>query len=493
MVLKKTKDKINVNRVQAKQTYVYVGRVWDASTFTILSSKLAWKDSNRISWSKYQIKETDMRVKTASFTSPFYFDLTTGLHTVLITSPYHEDFAGIVLKVKYNEDDNTYEYQCQDWSRLYQRYRSQKTWNFPVYNLLQGLILRMTGDETKLVKKYKDMVSGLRPKEMYNMKDWGCKINFNPMNEKISWLIKKGRIIDIIRDIIFGSGAPIDVYFNKYGVLQIEPYDLNEWQKTGLHLFNQETASRIPEFDTTNVITRVGVEPVEYKGTNLAQYYSSEELVNLDLTAFFGTLSTVIANPNEKTTTTSKNPTTTSTASKKDNPYGTKKKKVWIDADSGSCGTRNALANALRRKGWTVHVGGCGPNYHYSDYFRVSSDYQCLINIYNGFCAGTIREAYSSYIQNTLKRKGVVLIPCFITSSWTNPRGMKPYRYGDFSGYRASRAWDDNFSSSDPSISNVGNFFKKNNAKYLCYPNVDGLVTQFLAGGYFEWKKSGGR
>ena len=72
------------------------------------------------------------------------------------------------------------------------------------------------------------------------------------------------------------------------------------------------------------------------------------------------------------------------------------------------------------------------------------------------------------------------------TSGWTNPNGMKPYRYGDFSGYNASRAWDDNFSSSDPSIKNVSDWLKKNNALYCANPTADGIVNQFLAGGYFK-------
>ena len=79
------------------------------------------------------------------------------------------------------------------------------------------------------------------------------------------------------------------------------------------------------------------------------------------------------------------------------------------------------------------------------------------------------------------------MVVVFDTRTWTS--GMKPYRYGDFSGYNAKRAWDDNFSSSDPSINNVGQWFKSKGAKYCAYPNVDGAIEQFLAGGYFKWKK----
>ena len=107
--------------------------------------------------------------------------------------------------------------------------------------------------------------------------------------------------------------------------------------------------------------------------------------------------------------------------------------------------------------------------------------------MYNGFCAGTVREAYSSSIQNVLKSKGVQLVIMWDTSDWTNPQGMAPYKYGDFTGYNAKRAWDDNFSVGDPSINNVGAWLKSNNAFYCANPTAQGLVDQFLAGGYFAY------
>ena len=169
------------------------------------------------------------------------------------------------------------------------------------------------------------------------------------------------------------------------------------------------------------------------------------------------------------------------------NPYGTKAKKAWINADSGSNDMKLAVADLLRKLGWEVYVDGTGPGYHYPGYFSVTSDYQVYITLYNGFCAGTVREAYSSSIQNTLNRKGVQLVIMWDSRDWTNPQGMAPYRYGDFTGYDASRAWDDDFSPTDPSIKNVGDWLKQQNAKYCTYPSAEGLVAQFCAGGYFAY------
>lgn len=165
---------------------------------------------------------------------------------------------------------------------------------------------------------------------------------------------------------------------------------------------------------------------------------------------------------------------------KGNNPYGLKGKSVWIDADGGSDAIKWQLANALKKLGWEVHVGGTYANAHYEDYFNAHPG--CvLITIYNGFCAGTIRELASSSVQDLLKTKNVVCVPIWHTAGWNG--GMKAYKYGDFSGYSAQRAWDDDFSSTNPAITNVEEFLKVNNIKYCAAPTCDLIVKQFLKGG----------
>ena len=84
-----------------------------------INKTVNWNGSKKIPYQKYSVKESDMRVKTATFTSPQYLDLTTGLYAIRILSRYHENFAGVVLDVDYNEDTGLYDYQCQDFSRFY--------------------------------------------------------------------------------------------------------------------------------------------------------------------------------------------------------------------------------------------------------------------------------------------------------------------------------------------------------------------------------------
>jgi len=159
--------------------------------------------------------------------------------------------------------------------------------------------------------------------------------------------------------------------------------------------------------------------------------------------------------------------------------------KVWINADNGSDDMKQELAGSLMNLDYDVHIGKTGSNVHYEDYFNVSSDYEFYITIYNGFCAGTVREAYSDKIQKVLKEKGVSLVIVWDSRCWLE--GMKKYRYGDFKGYRARRAWDDNFSKEDPSIDDVDVYLRNNAAFYCVGPTAKLILEQFNAGGYFKW------
>ena len=158
--------------------------------------------------------------------------------------------------------------------------------------------------------------------------------------------------------------------------------------------------------------------------------------------------------------------------------------KAWINADNGSDERKQEIAAALEAAGWEVFVGKTHSNAHYEDYYNVTGEYQVYITVYNGFCAGTVREAYSDEIQNELKKKGVQLVIIWDSAEWLEK--MKPYRYGDFRGYHAKKAWDDNFSVSDPSIEDVDAFLRENHAVYCVGPDVRSIMEQFEAGGYFK-------
>ena len=443
-----------------------------------------WKGAKKIPYSKYSIKESDMRVKTATFSSPSYIDLTTGLYAIRIVSRYHENFAGVVLDVDFNEDTGIYDYQCQDFSRFYISKLELIANKVPLYKLLMQLITHMKMKiKPKMSRKgYTATLSGLRPLTMYNQSLYkGNRYKGNPFNKNISIIARDKSQIEVIRDIVFSQLGYFDVYFNDRGVLQIEPLSKTDWENTGLHLTNNEFSDRKFKFSTTNTITGVIVNGNDAKA---GKKFGGNSLVNLNLSAFFGNITTSIANPIQPKATTKK---TTPAVTNKDNPYGKKAKKIWLGADSGSGGFGKEIQSLLEKNGWYVHWSGEGPNVHYEDYFDVSSDYQVLGIVDNGFCVGTVAEAYSSSIQNTLREKGVTVMFMFDTREWTNPDGMKPYRYGDFKGARIGKAWDDDFSGWTGKM-NVDSFFRENHAVYCANPTASGIVDQFLKGGYYASK-----
>ena len=114
MFFVKSDETTEANSVKQDQVRLLVFRKVKANSF--INFDLGG-GHNTIKFTKFQIKETDLRVKTATFSSPTYLDLTTGQYGVLLLSPYHENFGGVILSVEYDEDNELYNYQCQDWSR----------------------------------------------------------------------------------------------------------------------------------------------------------------------------------------------------------------------------------------------------------------------------------------------------------------------------------------------------------------------------------------
>ena len=375
MSLTKSVEKIyeNTNLVQNK-TYIYIGRKKDARNMWV-----DWSKKDAIHFSKYQIKETDMRQKTATFSSPDYIDLTTGQYCILITSPYHEDFGGIIISVEYDEDTGMYDYQCQDWSRIYQgRFqlvngtKGYRFYNILIWLITMGNVPLNSLNSRSRTGEYKKVLSGLRPRLYYDQGVWENGVKFNPMDFKNSMVIKDKSWIEAIRDLVYGTGAYIDVYFNKYGILQLEPFNRNDWLSGGLYLTTKELSSRKFKFDTTNVIT--GVEVNSENALSIGHGYSSKSLTGLNLAVFFGNLTTSVANPNKTST-----KTVTTKTTVKDSGKEGKGITVFMNIDnimnkSADKKLMNDIAKLLRKRGYKTEIGGIGPSYHYSQINKVKKN-----------------------------------------------------------------------------------------------------------------------
>lgn len=486
-IVKTNTTLFDVNHVDNNNTFIYVARKNNATDLWI-----DWKDKYQIHWEKYQIKETDMRQKTATFTSPTYLDLTTGQYCVLITSPFHEDFGGVIMKVEYDKKNQLYSYQCQDFSRNYQTKFELISNKIKLHRILQYLITRggysLKGKITnKTKKKYKKVLSGLRPAYQYDQEFYGSTIRFNPMTNIQKIIIRNQSVIEVIRNLVIGSGAYIDVYFDKYGIIHIEPYHKNDLFNTGLYLTTPEIAEAKYKFDTTNIITGVAVQSTNKN--KIGKVYSSSSLFNLDLSVFFGKQTTSISNPNQSTASTStSNKTSKSASSKKSNtskktsnPYGTKKKEVWFSMDeAGSVSADNTflknIAKELKKHGWKAHNMGRSREAHHRNRNKAKNGIWWMI--FNGVDPGTLRYANDQWFRTPLVNNNSRMVIGFHKNACDIRKGGKCYK-------RIGKAWDDHYSSRDTSIKYPADYLTRHGVPFMYTKGYDykTLVSKFVAGG----------
>ena len=474
---------------------IHIAMINNATAFPNIN----WNNSKtKIPYKKYNIKETDFRIKTATFVSPWYFDLTTGRFAVLISSIYHENFAGIILDVEYDEETGLYTYQCQDWSRVWISKSELICTKKPVIRVLRWLITKGGLTITRKPKQselniYKNVLSGVKKTELYDQSLYpGNRYTGNPMYNNVNLIIRDKSYIEAIRNLIFSQLGWFDIWFNDKGNIQITPLSKTDWENTGLHLSNSEYYNRKFKFATTNVITGVVVNGSDMTS---GKVYNDTTLTGLQLSAFFGDNAISISDPNSKNTskaatTSSKKTTSSSSTTTMKNPFNNKDKKIIVSADGGSGDFRSGIISKLEADGWSVTDLGTGPGTHSRSYDILSSKYAVNLTIYNGADPATIAEPVTGWLNHNHKKAGVTLVQMFDTRTWTNPQGMKPYRYGNFDGYYCGKAWDDNYSNGNVDINNLGAWYKKYYPEvvHVCGPSVSEAYTQFKKGGYLKSK-----
>ena len=449
-----------------------------------------WSNAKKIPYSKYNIKESDMRIKTATFSSPQYLDLTTGLFAIRIVSKYHENFAGLVLDVTYNEKTGIYDYQCQDFSRFYISQNEIIVAKKPIWKILMALI---TQGKLKIGKKmsrrgYENILSGFRGLSKYNQSLYPNQhYKGNPFTKNISLIARDKPTIEVIRDLVFSSKGYFDVYFNERGILQIEPLSKTDWENTGLHLSNQEFSERKFKFSTTNAISGVRINGTDNKGGKTI--WSDDVLNKLNLSAFFGNITTSIANPIQTSSSAKSTSNATNTNQgtiNKNNPYGTKNKEVWVNMDDVGGRTQdlnylNKVCELLRKNGWKVHNMGRGPNIHtLPEYF-----YQCKNGIWwtidGGMDPGTIRHlGYDNWCAGHIMRNGGrTVFACMMdnTKKYWVEKGCD--NFGDL---HTAHDWG---KSIDTYLKWPAGYMAWSGLPFMTAKNHDaeGMVAQFLKGG----------
>jgi hypothetical protein len=463
----------------------------------------------RVPFTKYQIKESDFRVKTASFTTPVNIDLTGGRILVRFVSTKHENFIGIVLDDDYTENkDGTYTYKCQDMSREYMNkfhmISTKKTNHRILKSLLTGFGVGIN-DKITASMKY-NVWSGLRPLYKYAGSYMGNPVSLNMMAQKPKLISKNKSVMEVIRDICHAQ-AYVDVFFDSKGILQIKPINISDWKQTGLHLDLSEVSERQFKFDITNAITNVIVDSTE--AGRYGKSYTSTSLVGLNLPAFFGKTSTETSNPSQSssgssTTKAAKSTKTTtktsaSSSGKNGNPFNNKAKRIIVCEDKGgSSGFKSGIIKKLKADGWTVTDLGTGPGTHSKSYDILSSKYAVNLTIYNGVDPKTIDEPVTGWLKGKHEKYGVRLVQMFDSKGWNkktgtyNKKGIFYKKHGDFRGYRVPKAHDDNFSGarSGVLIEDLHKWYVKYHSRvcYCCGASVSEAYNQFKAGGYLKMK-----
>ena len=357
------------NNIGFMQSHIYTMH-WDADKAkagdwrVVLAEDISKaKDTE---FTSYEITETDPRVKTAKFTSPYYMDLTRGRHWVIISSPYHENFGGQILKVDYDKNTGLYTYQCQDGRRQYQ----SKTYMRPpadmsVYQILEQLLVtpNLSGvafapltDVQRSNPMNKRLLSGLHPIESYEgMKSGAVKFS-NKFKEPGGELLSYDSLMDKIMAFSHIGQFPTDVYFTPDGVCHIDPVDLDTWMKTGFKLTHSDLVQYKYGFDTTNVVTKV-------LGKGGTKWYTDNEQIDW----YFGALWEVIESTTTQTTTNASNTgnTNSSSSSSSVSAGSLKGKPIVIGADKNTLGSDRLWSNAaiekLRNAGWSIEDIGIGP------------------------------------------------------------------------------------------------------------------------------------
>lgn len=318
-------------------TYYTLGN--EAGSYQAYTPELTEKSENideedqwglpfEIMFSKFTITETDMRVKTATFSSNHNVDLTMGRTCVWIQRRYGENFGGVILSCELNQDTGLYDYTCQDWNRL----------------LTSKVDIVLAGDTTSydairetLIKCYLS-TDGLLPIEEYDgiidlvpqdddpneslersSTSEGGTINVNstintdyvdddvaqqeaalakrnPFRQKKEGFYDRISHRDFIMALAMQEGANIDVHMDENGVLQFEKYVKDDWRKERWYFVDNDVYDVHLKFDITDIITQVAVkhtDPLQGEAT----MYSSENLIGVNLASFFGVMGTVIDNP----------------------------------------------------------------------------------------------------------------------------------------------------------------------------------------------------
>lgn len=439
-----------------------------------------------ISFTSFEINETDPRVKTAKVTTPVYFDLTQGQRWLLITNPNFENFAGQIIKVDYDGTTGLYTYQLQDGRRQYQN-KKRGVYNNTarIYEVLQALLLSPalswakgeSYDMNKVRERFSNLISGLRPVEEYKLKPSTVMKAINQFEQKCPEILSYDSDMDKILALSHYGGEPTDVWFDTSGVCHIDPIDLDIWLNTGIKFVHQDLVSYKKGFDLTNILTGITIkDPSNVQSTN---YYNEWH----DLRLFFGANIGLV----DPVTVNTGNTENSSSSGGSNDPSGimSGKKTFAVGSDnitgySSDIARVNKVIEALKAKGHNAYSIGVGDSVNQNHGLKSSTKGVINIFIVGGICAGTVKDYMDGFNRGYYHYdRMIMMFANCTTDNWISCKALQ--------SKKQIRAWDDGFSSGiDTSITPHEMFERnKNRISYIAgQPNesFDSLVNKLING-----------
>lgn len=283
-----------------------------------------WETPKEILFSELSISESDLRVKTAEFVSPYDIDLTKGRVCCWIQRKYGENFGGIILSKTIDKDTGMFTYTCQDWNRLLNsKVNVILAGDMKIYDIIKILLVKMglSTDGLKDIDYYDntlfDVPDDDDPWESLqntdsekeanatgvdtgnndddgNLEDESTKKNVFKL--KPEGYYDKLTALDFIRALVLRQGSLIEFYMDENGVPRFEKYEKETWLKKRWYFVDTDVYDTKLKFDITDIITQVAVKRVDELNPD-ATLYTSERVLGVNLAKFFGVMGDVIDNP----------------------------------------------------------------------------------------------------------------------------------------------------------------------------------------------------
>lgn len=394
--------------------HIYVKR-WTYEGFT-------WDNAWEIPFVDYSIDESDYRNKTATINTPWRYDLGTNTYAVKITSDWHETFTGIILK-RTEKPNDVQSYTCQDWNRLYMSTPTMDLINKPVYDLIKKTLEYASGG-------YDFVYQGLLSKNKYEQRLYGSITSFNPMKNKKTLSVKDKPLKEIIEQLVYSQKPYIDIHYNNNGVMQFTPYHINDFMNPVAKFHYTDCVDFDYSFDTTDIITGVALGKKFYTFNKL--FGKKNVLSNFVKTE-------VSLNENKNNTSSNNTGKTSNKTSSKNNktsnPYGTKKKEVWVNMDIcwGTTTDNKYLTTfckELKKLGWKVHKLGVRPSLH-TDYSAASKCKKGVwLTLDNGIDCEVLRHfGHDTWFKGQLVKNNSRAVLGLINNAGNIKKGGKYYKY----------------------------------------------------------------